>query len=177
MQTCESSCDVQSMHAHTMDDCQHRRFAFIVVNEAYEEIPKLSTCITGAQRIAEKLKSFDFQVFEDRILENTTTEDIKRSFLSWTSTLPDNATVFVYVAGHGKEFEDDYLLPINFKFEDEQYLVPENYEQRQDDVGPEADDHFVRFKQKTAYEILSGLVGSEMCIRDRRISADMRVIL
>ena len=24
------------------------------------------------------------------------------------------------------------------------------------------------FKQKTAYEILSGLVGSEMCIRDRR---------
>jgi len=23
------------------------------------------------------------------------------------------------------------------------------------------------FKQKTAYEILSGLVGSEMCIRDR----------
>ena len=26
--------------------------------------------------------------------------------------------------------------------------------------------HFF-FKQKTAYEILSGLVGSEMCIRDR----------
>ena len=24
------------------------------------------------------------------------------------------------------------------------------------------------FKQKTAYEILSGLVGSEMCIRDRK---------
>ena len=24
------------------------------------------------------------------------------------------------------------------------------------------------FKQKTAYEILSGLVGSEMCIRDRQ---------
>ena len=26
---------------------------------------------------------------------------------------------------------------------------------------------FFFFKQKTAYEILSGLVGSEMCIRDR----------
>ena len=26
------------------------------------------------------------------------------------------------------------------------------------------------FKQKTAYEILSGLVGSEMCIRDRPIA-------
>ena len=25
------------------------------------------------------------------------------------------------------------------------------------------------FKQKTAYEILSGLVGSEMCIRDRSV--------
>ncbi len=25
--------------------------------------------------------------------------------------------------------------------------------------------HYVFFKQKTAYEILSGLVGSEMCIR------------
>mgnify|MGYP000279155485 CR=1 FL=1 len=27
----------------------------------------------------------------------------------------------------------------------------------------------VFFKQKTAYEILSGLVGSEMCIRDREL--------
>ena len=27
------------------------------------------------------------------------------------------------------------------------------------------------FKQKTAYEILSGLVGSEMCIRDSRSAA------
>ena len=26
------------------------------------------------------------------------------------------------------------------------------------------------FKQKTAYEILSGLVGSEMCIRDRHFT-------
>ena len=30
---------------------------------------------------------------------------------------------------------------------------------------------FFFFKQKTAYEILSGLVGSEMCIRDRTSSA------
>ena len=29
---------------------------------------------------------------------------------------------------------------------------------------------FFFFKQKTAYEILSGLVGSEMCIRDRFLS-------
>ncbi len=28
-------------------------------------------------------------------------------------------------------------------------------------------DVFFFFKQKTAYEILSGLVGSEMCIRDK----------
>ena len=28
--------------------------------------------------------------------------------------------------------------------------------------------HFVFFKQKTAYEISACLVGSEMCIRDRR---------
>ena len=28
-------------------------------------------------------------------------------------------------------------------------------------------DSLFFFKQKTAYEILSGLVGSEMCIRDR----------
>ena len=27
---------------------------------------------------------------------------------------------------------------------------------------------FSAFKQKTAYEIASGLVGSEMCIRDRK---------
>ena len=31
--------------------------------------------------------------------------------------------------------------------------------------------HQVFFKQKTAYEIGSGLVGSEMCIRDRQVSA------
>ena len=30
---------------------------------------------------------------------------------------------------------------------------------------------FFFFKQKTAYEILSGLVGSEMCIRDSIYSA------
>ncbi len=28
-------------------------------------------------------------------------------------------------------------------------------------------DHFFFFKQKTAYEMLRSLVGSEMCIRDR----------
>ena len=30
---------------------------------------------------------------------------------------------------------------------------------------------FFFFKQKTAYEVLRSLVGSEMCIRDRRESA------
>ena len=33
---------------------------------------------------------------------------------------------------------------------------------------------FFFFKQKTAYEILSGLVGSEMCIRDRYKGASPR---
>ena len=31
-----------------------------------------------------------------------------------------------------------------------------------------SEEKFCFFKQKTAYEILSGLVGSEMCIRDRQ---------
>ena len=33
---------------------------------------------------------------------------------------------------------------------------------------------FFFFKQKTAYEILSGLVGSEMCIRDRLVAVAAR---
>ena len=33
--------------------------------------------------------------------------------------------------------------------------------------------YFFFFKQKTAYEMLRSLVGSEMCIRDRRYSEDL----
>ncbi len=36
----------------------------------------------------------------------------------------------------------------------------------------EAVRHNIVFKQKTAYEILYGLVGSEMCIEDRCTVAD-----
>nr|CUV26796.1 protein of unknown function [Ralstonia solanacearum] len=36
---------------------------------------------------------------------------------------------------------------------------------------------FFFFKQKTAYEILSGLVGSEMCIRDRSYDATLPAYL
>ncbi len=35
--------------------------------------------------------------------------------------------------------------------------------------GREGGSKFFFFKQKTAYEVLSGLVGSEVCIRDRRM--------
>ena len=33
--------------------------------------------------------------------------------------------------------------------------------------------HFFFFKQKTAYELLRSLVGSEMCIRDRKDSSSL----
>ena len=43
--------------------------------------------------------------------------------------------------------------------------------------GGNRDGAFFFFKQKTAYEIMPSLVGSEMCIRDRFIAMEAIVML
>jgi len=56
--------------------------------------------------------------------------------------LPENACVFIYVAGHGKELRDRYLLPIDFDFQG-QFFIPANFEQHLGDVSEGPDENYV----------------------------------
>ena len=133
-------------------DFGRRRFAFIVGNDSYANV-ELSNCIAGAKAIAIAVKALGFFVHKEAPLEKM--EEIKDEFIAWTTLLPENAVVFVYLAGHGMELRDRYLLPVDFEFKEDQFLIPKNFEQHLGDVSKEVNENFVLFERNVKRRSLS----------------------
>ena len=156
LEKCGSKCDASNMMSpYPIDDFGCRRFAFIVGNDSYANVEPLSNCIAGAKAIAVAVKALGFLVHKDAPLENQKTEELKDEFIAWTKMLPENAVVFIYVAGHGMELQDRYLLPIDFEFEEDHFLNPKNFEQHLGDVSEEVDENFVLFERNVKRRSLS----------------------
>jgi len=61
----------------------------------------LSNCIAGAKAITIAVEALGFLVHKDTPLENQRMEEVKGEFIAWTTTLPENASVLICLAGHG----------------------------------------------------------------------------
>ena len=127
-----SKCDLQSsnMVEYPLEHCSRRRFAFIVGNDSYTGgVKTLHNCVAGAKHIADAIKNRGFYLHTERVLENLSSQKLRREFVAWTKTLPQDAQACIYVAGHGMELKGArYLLPVDF-------------------VVPEPDDGYVKFEQ------------------------------
>ena len=117
-------------------DFKDRRFAFIQGNDKYAdpEINDLKNCVTGAQALADKVKHLGFHVYKQCALTNLKKDDMQREFLAFLRTLPQNAVVLIYLAGHGMELQgEQYFLPADYE-QKGGYLLPDNFEQQEQNV-------------------------------------------
>jgi len=104
----------------SFQDFEDRRFAFIQGNDIYADpkVKDLTNCVTGAQALADKVKLLGFHVYKDGTLRNLKKDDMQWELITFARTLPQNAVVLIYLAGHGMELQgEQYFLPADFKQE------------------------------------------------------------
>lgn len=90
-----------------------KRIAFVVGNAAYSA-GALATTANDAGLIAQTLQAAGFDVIGARDLDHNGLSDAMRDFLSKVSAAGPDATVFVYLAGYGLQYQDDnYFLPVD----------------------------------------------------------------
>lgn len=90
-----------------------KRIAFVVGNAAYGA-GALATPANDAGLIAQTLQAAGFDVIGARDLDHNGLSDAMRDFLSKVSAAGPDATVFVYLAGYGLQYQgDNYFLPVD----------------------------------------------------------------
>eukprot|EP01024_Parvocaulis_polyphysoides_P038939 TRINITY_DN35170_c0_g1_i1.p1 TRINITY_DN35170_c0_g1~~TRINITY_DN35170_c0_g1_i1.p1 ORF type:complete len:535 (-),score=68.05 TRINITY_DN35170_c0_g1_i1:173-1732(-) len=101
-----------------------KRVAFIVGNNEYYSLPKLSQCEKDAKLIQQTLQNIGF---ETHLYKNLTTNELKEElYLFADNIVDDEDLVFFYFAGHGDEQtqqgwqkQDQYLFGIDAKQDEE----------------------------------------------------------
>ncbi|RTL93084.1 MAG: peptidase C14 caspase catalytic subunit p20 [Hyphomicrobiales bacterium] len=94
---------------------QQKRLAFVIGNAAYPS-GALATPANDAGLIAQTLQAAGFDVVGARDVDQESLRGAYRDFLAKVSDAGPDAVVFVYLAGHGAQFEgENYFLPVDAK--------------------------------------------------------------
>ncbi len=94
---------------------EQKRLAFVIGNAAYPS-GALATPANDAGLIAQTLQAAGFDVVGARDVDQESLRGAYRDFLAKVSAAGSDAVVFVYLAGHGAQFEgDNYFLPVDAK--------------------------------------------------------------
>ncbi|PBB19476.1 caspase domain-containing protein [Mesorhizobium sp. WSM4313] len=92
---------------------QQKRLAFVIGNAAYPS-DALVTSANDAGLIAQTLQAAGFDVVGARDVDQESLRGALRDFLGKVSAAGPDATVFVYLAGRGVQFEgENYFLPVD----------------------------------------------------------------
>ncbi|RWM13678.1 MAG: peptidase C14 caspase catalytic subunit p20 [Mesorhizobium sp.] len=92
---------------------QQKRLAFVIGNAAYPS-DALVTPANDAGLIAQTLQAAGFDVVGARDVDQESLRGALRDFLAKVSAAGPDATVFVYLAGRGVQFEgENYFLPVD----------------------------------------------------------------
>ncbi|RRI05449.1 peptidase C14 caspase catalytic subunit p20 [Mesorhizobium tamadayense] len=90
-----------------------KRLAFVIGNGAYKTA-ELATAANDAGLIAQTLQAAGFDVVGARDVDQDSLRGAFRDFMSKVSAAGPDAVVFVYLAGHGVQFEgENYFLPVD----------------------------------------------------------------
>jgi uncharacterized caspase-like protein len=90
-----------------------QRIALVIGQGAYES-GALPTAVNDAGLLAQTLTSAGFEVVQGRDLGSNDLRRIVRDFLDKVQAAEPDASVMVYVAGHGIQFEgENYLIPVD----------------------------------------------------------------
>ncbi|MGX7872559.1 caspase family protein [Mesorhizobium sp. ORM6] len=90
-----------------------KRLAFVIGNGSYKT-GELATAANDAGLIAQTLQAAGFDVVGARDVDQDSLRGTFRDFLGKVSAAGRHAVVFVYLAGHGVQFEgENYFLPID----------------------------------------------------------------
>ncbi|RUW16958.1 peptidase C14 caspase catalytic subunit p20, partial [Mesorhizobium sp. M1A.F.Ca.IN.020.06.1.1] len=92
---------------------EQKRLAFVIGNGAYQS-GELATAANDAGLIAQTLQAAGFDVVGARDVDQDSLRGALRDFLGKVSAAGPDAVVFVYLAGHGVQFEgENYFLPVD----------------------------------------------------------------
>ncbi|MDX8512439.1 caspase family protein [Mesorhizobium captivum] len=90
-----------------------KRLAFVMGNGAYKT-GELATAANDAGLIAQTLQAAGFDVVGARDVDQDSLRGAFRDFMGKVSAAGPDAIVFVYLAGHGVQFEgENYFLPVD----------------------------------------------------------------
>ncbi|HUI44290.1 MAG TPA: caspase family protein [Terriglobia bacterium] len=91
-------------------------YALVIGNDSYRYLPQLKTAVNDADAVAALLhRRYGFEI---QVLKNATREQILGALNEYRRTLPDQANLLIYYAGHGnydKETDKAYWLPVEAK--------------------------------------------------------------
>jgi hypothetical protein len=88
-----------------------KRFALVIGNDNYVNVPKLAKAANDARKIGATLKSIGFEV---AVGENLDQRTMSRRLVEFAAQLQPGDTAFFFFAGHGFEIAGrNYLLPID----------------------------------------------------------------
>ncbi|MGI9385014.1 MAG: caspase family protein, partial [Methyloligellaceae bacterium] len=94
-----------------------KRVALVIGNAAYEHTPVLKNPLNDARRIAQALKSLDFEVIEG---SDQNIDQMRDTIKAFRSALEGADVALLYFAGHGIQVAGkNYLMPVSAKLEDE----------------------------------------------------------
>ncbi|MDX8480042.1 caspase domain-containing protein, partial [Mesorhizobium sp. VK24D] len=90
-----------------------KRLAFVIGNGSYKT-GELATVANDAGLIAQTLQAAGFDVVGARDVDQDSLRGAFRDFMGKVSAAGPDAVVFVYLAGHGVQFEgENYFLPVD----------------------------------------------------------------
>ncbi|RWM31911.1 caspase domain-containing protein [Mesorhizobium sp.] len=90
-----------------------KRLAFVIGNGSYKT-SELATAANDAGLIAQTLQAAGFDVVGARDVDQDSLRGAFRDFMGKVSAAGPDAVVFIYLAGHGVQFEgENYFLPID----------------------------------------------------------------
>jgi uncharacterized caspase-like protein len=88
-----------------------KRFALVIGNNAYENVPQLQKAVNDADAIAAELSKLGFDVVK---AENVGRHAISRALVELEGKIAPGDTALVYFAGHGFAIDGtNYLLPVD----------------------------------------------------------------
>lgn len=92
------------------------RHAFVVGVGEYKALSDLDNPARDAQLIARTLEKLDFKVFGNGPILDPGVNDLKRSFIRFSSLLDEGAEVVIYFSGHGAQIGgENLLIPTDFQ--------------------------------------------------------------
>ena len=87
------------------------RFAFVVGNDAYQNVNPLKKAVNDARSIAQTISTIGFQV---TLGENLTRRQFIEKFNTFENRIQPGDTAFLFYSGHGVELDGaNYLVPVD----------------------------------------------------------------